>query len=184
VLAELDSGDVPKEQVAAFVDQILDGDISATQAAAIFEEILVSDLTDEQETELVAAVSSAPTAIKNTFEAAIDVYGSGLDDYVPVGSNIDVGARRTLVAATAAISSIAAGVGATGAGRPSAPHDGKDASRPPIDSLSQNENQAISRRQARRMMSRKTSSGTVNHQRIGSLMGENIGAMQSFTRIL
>jgi hypothetical protein len=122
--------------VSDAVDQILDGEVSGTQAtelatsakvlesidtsqaAEIFAEIPVGDLTSEQEAELVAAVSDAPTEIKNTFEAEIDVYGGGLDEYVPVGSSIDVGGRRSLIAATAAISTIAAGAGAVSTSGP------------------------------------------------------------------
>jgi hypothetical protein len=130
VLTELESENVSEEQVSAAVDQILDGEVSGDQAtelatsdkvlqsidteqaAEIFSEIPVGDLTSEQEAALVAAVSDAPTEIKNTFEAEIDVYGGGLDEYVPVGSNLDVGGRRTLIATTTAISTIAAGAGA------------------------------------------------------------------------
>ena len=137
VLTELESENVSEEQVAAAVDQILDGEVSGTQAtelatstkvlasidtsqaAEIFAEIPVGDLTSEQEAELVAAVSDAPTEIKNTFEAEIDVYGDGLDEYVPVGSNIDVGGRRTLIAATTAVSAIVAGAGAVATSGPS-----------------------------------------------------------------
>jgi hypothetical protein len=137
VLTELESENVSEEQVAAAVDQILDGEVSGTQAtelatstkvlasintsqaSEIFAEIPVSDLTSEQEAELVAAVSDAPTEIKNTFEAEIDVYGDGLDEYVPVGSNIDVGGRRTLIAATTAVSAIVAGAGAVATSGPS-----------------------------------------------------------------
>ena len=137
VLTELESENVSEEQVAAAVDQILDGEVSGaqatelatstkvlasidtSQAAEIFAEIPVGDLTSEQEAELVAAVSDAPTEIKNTFEAEIDVYGDGLDEYVPVGSNIDVGGRRTLIAATTAVSAIVAGAGAVATSGPS-----------------------------------------------------------------
>jgi hypothetical protein len=137
VLTELESENVSEEQVSDAVDQILDGEVSGSQAtelatsakvlesidteqaAEIFAEIPVGDLTSEQEAELVAAVSDAPTEIKNTFEAEIDVYGGGLDEYVPVGSSIDVGGRRSLIAATAAISTIAAGAGAVSTSGPS-----------------------------------------------------------------
>ena len=211
VLAELDSGDVPKEQVAAIVDQILDGDVSATQATElatstavlesidsdqateIFEEIPVSDLTDEQEAELVAAVSDAPTEIKNSFEATIDVYGSGFDEYVPVDSNIDVGDRRTLVAATTAISAIAAAgaAGAAGAGQSSggsssssSSRDGRGSDRGSGDALPEGANEQTARRQARKMMNRKRSSDTVFSQQIGSIIGGQTSSMESFTRIL
>lgn len=83
--------------------------ISTEQAATVFDAISVDALSPEQESELVAAVTNAPTEIKNTFESEIDVYGEGLDDYVAVGSNIDVGSRKSLIAATAAVTGIAAG---------------------------------------------------------------------------
>jgi hypothetical protein len=51
--------------------------------------------------------------VKEAFEGEIDVYGDGLDEYVPVNSNVDVGTRRSLVAAAAAISGVAA-MGAAG----------------------------------------------------------------------
>jgi hypothetical protein len=148
VLTELESENVSEEQVSDAVDQILDGEVSGTQAtelatsakvldsidtsqaAEIFAEIPVGDLTSEQEAELVAAVSDAPTEIKNTFEAEIDVYGGGLDEYVPVGSSIDVGGRRSLIAATAAISTIAAGAGAVSTSGPSS-GGGSSSSRAP-----------------------------------------------------
>jgi hypothetical protein len=148
VLTELESENVSEEQVSAAVDQILDGEVSGDQAtelatsdkvlqsidteqaAEIFAEIPVGDLTSEQEAELVAAVSDAPTEIKNTFEAEIDVYGGGLDEYVPVGSSIDVGGRRTLIAATTAVSTIAAGAGAI-AGSGSSSGGGSSPSRGP-----------------------------------------------------
>jgi hypothetical protein len=217
VLAELDSSDVPKEQVAAIVDQILDGDVSATQATElatstavlesidsdqateIFEEIPVSDLTDEQEAELVAAVSDAPTEIKNSFEATIDVYGSGFDEYVPVDSNIDVGDRRTLVAATTAISAIAAAgaAGAAGTGQSSggsssssssSSRDGRGSDRGSDrgsgDALPEGANEETARRQARKMMNRKRSSDTVLSQQIGSIIGGQTSSMETFARIL
>lgn len=69
----------------------------------MFAELEVSDLNEEQVAALVAAVQTAPTEIREAFEQQVDIFKEGLDDYVPVGSNIPVGTRRTLVAAGAAI---------------------------------------------------------------------------------
>lgn len=215
VLTELESENVSEEQVAAAVDQILDGEVSGTQAtelatstkvlasidtsqaAEIFAEIPVGDLTSEQEAELVAAVSDAPTEIKNTFEAEIDVYGDGLDEYVPVGSNIDVGGRRTLIAATTAVSTIAAGAAATsgsssGGGSSSRRDDDRGGSAPSTR-MTDLEMERIARRQARKMMARKSNANkNPNHimngtkmtkmtpQRILSLIAKEISAL-SFT---
>ena len=90
----------------------IDGD----QATAIFEEIPVSELTIEEEAALVEAVTNAPEEIKNAFEETIDVYAAGFDDYVAVGSSIDVGTRRSLIAATAVLSTVAVAPTAGGSG--------------------------------------------------------------------
>jgi alpha-tubulin suppressor-like RCC1 family protein len=92
--------------------QVLES-IEPDQAAEVFEAISVSELSAEQESALVAAVTNAPTEVKTAFEATIDVYASGFDEYVAVGSTIDVGSRKSLLAATAAVASVAA-VASTG----------------------------------------------------------------------
>ena len=155
--------------------------IDTSQAAEIFAEIPVGDLTAEQEAELVAAVSDAPTEIKNTFEATIDVYGGGLDDYVPVGSKLDVGGRRSLIAATTAVSTIAAGAGAvatsgsSSGGGSSSSRDRDDRSGgSPSTRMTDLEMERIARRQARKMIARKSSPSNLNNQ-IGN--GMNMAKM-------
>jgi hypothetical protein len=54
--------------------------------------------------------------VKDAFEGAIDIYGEGLDDYVPVGSTVDVETRRSLIAVTTVMSAVAATGAAPGAG--------------------------------------------------------------------
>lgn len=72
--------------------------VSSDQAQAVFEALNVSELTNDQIQELVAAVQDAPTAVRAAFEKNINVFGTGFDNYVPLGSNIPVSARRTLIA--------------------------------------------------------------------------------------
>jgi hypothetical protein len=36
----------------------------------------------------------------------VNVFGGGFDDYVPAGSNVTVGQRRTIVAVTATLSTM------------------------------------------------------------------------------
>jgi hypothetical protein len=83
--------------------------ISTEQAAEIFEALDVAELSDAQTEELIAAIESAPTEIREEFEDTINIFGEGLDDYTPTGSNIPVGERRTLIAVTAGITLAAAG---------------------------------------------------------------------------
>jgi len=74
----------------------------------VFAELEVADLDEEQVAALVLAVQSAPSEVREAFEDQIDIFKEGLDDYVPVGSNIPVGTRRTLVAVGAAITAAGA----------------------------------------------------------------------------
>ena len=134
----LESETVTEEQVSDAVDSVIENgvtedqatdlatsekvleSIDTDQAAEIFDAIPVGDLSMEEEAALVSAVSDAPDEIKDEFETQINVYGEGLDDYVPMGSSVDVGSRRTLLAATAALSAATVGVGAgTGSSGPS-----------------------------------------------------------------
>lgn len=82
---------------------------SVEQAKAIFEALNVEDLNEEQVEALIAAVQDAPTEIRETFEDTINIFGEGFDNYVPLGSTIPVGTRRTLIAVTAGITLAAAG---------------------------------------------------------------------------
>jgi len=83
--------------------------VSAQEAEQIFEALDVAELTDAQTEQLIEAIESAPLEIREQFEDTIDIFGEGLDDYTPTGSNIPVGERRTLIAATLGISIAAAG---------------------------------------------------------------------------
>lgn len=114
VVANLIKEGVTETQATALASnaQVLES-IAPDQATEVFEAIAVSELSPEQEDELVTAVTNAPTEIKAAFESTIDVYASGLDEYVAVGSTIDVGSRKSLLAATAAVASVAA-VASTG----------------------------------------------------------------------
>jgi hypothetical protein len=133
LVADLEATDVTETQVVEAVEGLIDAGLTADaatdlatsdkvlesidteQAEAVFEAIPVSTLSTQQVEELSAALTSAPTEIKSTFEATIDVYGEGFDTYVPVDSVIDVGERKTIIAAMTAVSSIAAAAATAGA---------------------------------------------------------------------
>jgi hypothetical protein len=60
---------------------------------------VVEDLSEEQLVALVDAVQDAPIAVRESFEASVNVFGGGaLDTYVPIGSTVPVSTRRTLIA--------------------------------------------------------------------------------------
>ena len=138
VVGILESDAVSEEQVAAAVDSILENEVTADQAtelatsekvlesvdgdqaAEIFEAVEVGELTSAEEAALVAAVTDAPEEVKNAFEETIDIFAQGLDDYVALGSQVDVGTRRSLIAASAAVTTLTA-AGAAGAASGSGP---------------------------------------------------------------
>jgi hypothetical protein len=72
--------------------------VSTAQAEEIFQALDVTELDDTQVAALIEAVQSAPTEVRAAFEKNVDIFKTGLDTYVPVGSNVPVGTRRTLVA--------------------------------------------------------------------------------------
>ena len=56
---------------------------------------------------IVAAVQNAPTEIREAFETEINVFDGQFDTYVPLGSTIDVGTRRTVTAGTVTMGVVA-----------------------------------------------------------------------------
>jgi hypothetical protein len=99
---------IPAEQaVSLAVDEEVLQNIDQEEAKVIFSSIDTSSITEEQKSEITEAVQNAPEEVKEAFEGEINIYAEGFDDYVPVGSNIDVGARRSLIAVTAVLSTVA-----------------------------------------------------------------------------
>ena len=100
--------------------------VTAEQATQVFAAIDQGALTDEAAAAIVAAVQDAPTEVKEAFEAEINVYGGQFDNYVPTGSNISVGERRTIVAVNALVTgaATAAAGGALGGSRSPSPSGG------------------------------------------------------------
>jgi hypothetical protein len=74
--------------------------ITGEQATEIFEALVVEDLNEEQLTALVAAVQDAPPAVRESFEASVNIFSGAVDSYVPLGSTVPVGTRRTLIVIT------------------------------------------------------------------------------------
>ncbi len=129
LIESIDSADALANVVDAISDETIDPDTAIAviengnfeelpieTVSEIFAAIEPDQFTDEQKTELSAALTEAPAEIKEAFEEEIDIYGDGFDDYVPTGSSIDVGTRKTVLAAVAATATIAAGAAASGGG--------------------------------------------------------------------
>ena len=94
--------DITEEEATALA---LNPEVLATiteeEATQVFEALVVEDLTDEQLEQLVASVQEAPNEVREAFEKEVDIFGGGLDTYVPVGSTVPVSTRRTLVTVAA-----------------------------------------------------------------------------------
>ena len=109
---------LPQSEVQEAVDNIIDEGVSAAeatalatnpevlesvsaeQAAEIFDAVEVSDLSDAQAEQLVEAVQNASEEVKAEFEDQINIFEGKFDTYVPLGSAINVGQRKVLIAAT------------------------------------------------------------------------------------
>lgn len=112
----VDLKSIEPDQAVALVTNAAFVELPKDQLSEVFESLPISNLSPEQEATLVAALSDAPSEVKTTFESAVDVYGSGLDEYVPEGSSVDVGTRRSVIAVTTVMSTVAAAGAAPGAG--------------------------------------------------------------------
>jgi len=63
----------------------------------------IQNLTPEAKAELVEQLNDAPVELKREFEATVNVFGGGFDNYVPADQRVPVGTRRTLIAVTGAL---------------------------------------------------------------------------------
>lgn len=76
------------------------------QAADIFAAIDPGELSDEEAAAIVAAVQTAPPEVRAAFENEINVFDGKFDTYVPLGSAISVGARRTFTAGAVTLGAV------------------------------------------------------------------------------
>ena len=88
----------PEQATELATDPEVLAEVTAEEATEIFEALVVDDLTQEELVALVAAVQDAPVAVRESFEASVNVFGGGVDTYVPIGSTVPVKTRRTLIA--------------------------------------------------------------------------------------
>jgi hypothetical protein len=77
--------------------------LTSDEATQVFESLEVAELTEEQAEQLIEAVQDAPDSVRESFEDEVNVFGGKFDEYVPLGSNISVGQRKVVVAASAVL---------------------------------------------------------------------------------
>lgn len=102
-------GGVNAEQATelATSEKVLES-IDGEQATELFDAVVASEVSPEDGAEIVEAVQEAPVEVKEAFEEEINVFAGVFDAYVALGSEIDTGSRRTLIAATTAVATVTA----------------------------------------------------------------------------
>ena len=87
----------PEQATELATDPEVLAEVTAEEATEIFEALVVEDLSEEELVALVSAVQDAPVAVRQSFEAEVNVFGGGVDTYVPIGSTVPVSTRRALI---------------------------------------------------------------------------------------
>lgn len=77
--------------------------LTKEEAMELFESIDISELPAEDLKAILEAVQTAPEEVRQAFEESVNVFDGKFDNYIPVGSNITVGARRVVVGVTATL---------------------------------------------------------------------------------
>jgi hypothetical protein len=134
----LESDSITNDQVSQVVDLIVSQDggvsgeqatelatspkvlesIDGEQATEVFAAIVVAEVSEEAGAQIAEALADAGTDVKESFEEEINVFAGVFDTYVALGSEINVGDRRTVIAVGAAVA-IAGAVSALGGASPS-----------------------------------------------------------------
>jgi hypothetical protein len=110
-IESIEEGMEISEELAVAVAQSAEvvASLSSEEATAVFEAIEVDNLSQEEAQAIVEAVQDAPAEVREAFEEEINIFSPGFDNYVPLGSNIPVSTRRTLIAVAAGAAIAAAG---------------------------------------------------------------------------
>ena len=110
-IESIEEGMEVSEELAVAVAQSAEvvASLSSEEATAVFAAIEVDNLSAEEAQAIVEAVQDAPAEVREAFEEEINIFSPGFDNYVPLGSNIPVSTRRTLIAVAAGAAIAAAG---------------------------------------------------------------------------
>lgn len=138
VVEVLESDVISKDQVAEVVTLIIEQEggvdaeqatelatspkvlesIDGSQATEVFDAVVVAEVSQEEGFAIAEALAGAPTDVKEAFEEEINVFAGVFDTYVALGSEINVGDRRTVIAVGAAVA-VAGAITAAGGMSPS-----------------------------------------------------------------
>jgi len=98
-------------EVAHILSSDAISDIPVEDVQEFIKQVDFESFTEEESAEIMEVLSEAPAEIKAAFEEEVNIFGDeNFDSYVPTGSAIDVGQRRVLVAAGAAMTAVGATV--------------------------------------------------------------------------
>jgi hypothetical protein len=106
----VESGQATELATSAKVLESIDGE----QASAVFNAIVVAEVSEEAGAAISEALTEAPTDVKESFEEEINVFAGVFDTYTALGSSIDVGTRRSVIAVNLVTSTVALAAAAGG----------------------------------------------------------------------
>jgi hypothetical protein len=109
ISARLDSLD---PDIVDTVIGLLDDDVTVTDVEALTA-VPLDSLDPVVLSAIVESLNDAPDDVRAVFEDEVNVFGGAVDAYIPSGSNVTVGTRRTIVAVTATVMSPVSPVAAT-----------------------------------------------------------------------
>ena len=124
-------GGIPSDQATelATSPKVLES-IDGEQATEVFAAVVVSEVSAEDGAAISEALIEAPIEVKESFEEEINVFAGVFDTYIAVGSVVDTGDRRLLIAAANALSGGSGSGGSSGGSGGSGPSGGpNDAAR-------------------------------------------------------
>ena len=93
--------EVSPEEIIKELDDL--ENLTDEEVTTILQGIADADLSDEEAALISEVISQASPEIKREFEETVDVFSGQFDTYVPLNSVVNVGTRRTLIAATAGV---------------------------------------------------------------------------------
>jgi hypothetical protein len=106
----IESGQATELATSSKVLESIDGE----QASAVFNAIVVAEVSEEAGAAISEALTEAPTDVKESFEEEINVFAGVFDTYTALGSSIDVGTRRSVIAVNLVTSTVALAAAAGG----------------------------------------------------------------------
>jgi hypothetical protein len=134
-------GGIPSDQATelATSPKVLES-IDGEQATEVFAAIVVAEVSQEAGAEISEALAEAPVEVKESFEEEINVFAGVFDTYTALGSSIDVGTRRSVIAVNLVTSTVAL---ATAAGAIPTPGSNSSPSSPRQDVVARREEEEL-----------------------------------------